>query len=59
MYNDSVQNVKSELQRLEIATGSIHLIPSNHQDENFIGLSSKTPWYTNATLIAALDEVFS
>ncbi|KAF2828874.1 hypothetical protein CC86DRAFT_368992 [Ophiobolus disseminans] len=58
-YNDLVQNVTSGLQHLDVSTESILLIPGNVQGENFIELSPRTPWYTNATLIAALDEVFS
>jgi translation elongation factor EF-1alpha len=35
------------------------VIPSDLQGQNFIERSPKTCWYTNPTLVTALDEIFS
>ncbi|KAL6160778.1 hypothetical protein ACJBU6_01299 [Exserohilum turcicum] len=56
-YNDSVRSIKAALQNLGISAESTPFIPSDLHGENFIELSSKTPWYNSVTLVTSLDEI--
>ena len=59
VFDNLAQKIGATLQELNIQVGSTPMIPSDLQGENFIELSSRTPWHTQSTLVAALDKTFS
>ncbi|KAF2279456.1 uncharacterized protein EI97DRAFT_430523 [Westerdykella ornata] len=59
VYNNLVRTVRDALQQVGISADSTPPVPVDLHGGGFIEPSPKTPWYTGATLMAAMDEIFS
>lgn len=59
VYSNMTQNLRQALQNIGISAESIICVPNDLRGQNVIEPSPKTPWYTEPTLLAALDDIFS